>query len=71
MRALIFIFLASASLTTMTGCHCIQATDRVMDRIDDLTDINDHRYKLDCHYCEKLDVTRWCLNGSCSRHRCR
>ena len=41
-----------------------------MDHLDDLTDINDFHYKLDRVYCEKLDATRWCMNGPCAgNHR--
>ena len=71
MRALCFLMLAFASVSVLSGCQCFRATDCVMDQLDDLTDINDFRYKLDRCYCEKVDVTRWCMNGPCARNSWR
>ncbi len=71
MRALVFLLLACACLSALSGCHCFRCTNRVNDHLDDLTDINDFRFKLDRVYCERLDATRWCMHGPCSRNGCR
>lgn len=71
MRALVCLLLAVASLSAICGCHCVRCTDDVMDHIDDFTDLNDFHRGLDHVYCEKLDVTRWCMNGQCVRNNCR
>lgn len=65
MRALVCLMLAIAGITALSGCHCFRCTDNVMDHLDDLTDINDFHRGLDHIYCERIDVTRWCMNGSC------
>ena len=67
MRAFVCLLLCCVSVSALSGCQCFRCTDRVMDHLDDLTDINDFHRGLDRVYCEKLDVTRWCMNGPCVR----
>ena len=70
MRALVSLLMVCASVTALSGCQCFRTTDCIMDHLDDLTDINDFHHKLDRVYCEKLDATRWCMNGPCAgNHR--
>ena len=71
MRSLSIFLLTSVGIMSLSGCQCFRATDHVMDCLDDVTDINDHRYKLDRYYCPQADVTRWCMHGPCvgNNHR--
>ena len=71
MRAFFCFLLCCASVSALSGCHCFRCTDNVMDHLDDLTDINDFHRGLDHVYCEKLDATRWCMNGPCVGNNCR
>ena len=71
MRAFICFVLCCASVSALSGCQCFRCTDKVMDHLDDLTDKNDFHRGLDHIYCEKLDVTRWCMNGPCVRNNRR
>ncbi len=50
----------------LTGCHCCDVTERYADHIDD---ISDHKVCLDRWYCERLDLTRLCINSRCCRPR--
>lgn len=68
MRVFVCFLLSCASLSVFSGCQCFRGTDRVMGHLDDLTDRNDFHRGLDHVYCEKLDVTRWCMNGQCGRN---
>lgn len=49
------------------GCHCCRWSECYNDAVDDVTDCD---LCLDRYYCEKLDVTRWCMNRRCPP-RCR
>ena len=70
MRSFVYFVLCCASISALSGCQCFRCTDRVMDHLDDLTDINDNHRGLDHVYCEKIDVTRWCMNGPCMNWPC-
>ena len=65
MRAFFYVTLAAIGVSALSGCQCFRFTDTVMDHIDDLTTANDFGPGLDHIYCEKLDVTRWCMHGPC------
>ena len=52
----------------MTGCHCCGWSEHYADMIDD---VSDHQGCLDRYYCEKLDVTRLCMNKRCCNTNCR
>ena len=71
MRAFAYLVLACASVSALSGCHCFRSTDAIMDHLDDLTDANDFHRGLDHIYCEKMDVTRWCMNGPCAQENRR
>jgi hypothetical protein len=71
MRALLYVIVASIGVSGLCGCHCLRCTDTVMDHVDDLTTANDYGRGIDHLYCEKLDVTRWCMHGPCVGNNCR
>lgn len=54
------------SCLMLTGCHCCGVTERYADHIDDISDSSVH---LDRYYCEKLDLTRLCMNRRCPNCR--
>lgn len=65
MRYLTLVLMTGLSLV-QTGCHCCGVSECYSDVIDD---VSDKDLCLDRYYCEKLDVTRWCMNRQCGcRH---
>lgn len=62
MRSLTAFILAAVCLL-MTGCHCFQVSEHYNDHIDDFSD--NHKLCFDRFYCEKLDLTRLCMNRRC------
>lgn len=68
------ILLAVIGLFSVSGCHCFSWSEHYADAVDDVADKCDFKRKLDGIYCEKLDVSRWCMNRRCppcSCHYCR
>lgn len=66
MRAALCRVLLTCSLLT-SGCHCCSWSECYNDHIDDISDSSPH---FDRWYCERLDVTRWCMHGRCGNN-CR
>lgn len=52
------------SCLTLTGCHCCGLTERYADHVDDIADTE---FCMDRFYCEKLDLTRLCMNRQCCK----
>ncbi|MFO0424977.1 MAG: hypothetical protein ACK526_00300 [Planctomyces sp.] len=65
MQKLIFL-VAIFVVLIPCGCHCCGVTERYADHIDDCSDRD---VTLDRFYCERLDATRWCMNGRCRNCR--
>ncbi len=70
MRTLLSI-VALSIVFALPGCHCCGWTEHYADKIDDIADCRDYRNGLDDCYVEKLDVTRWCMNGHCQNGHCQ
>lgn len=72
MRTLMtLVFLTGLAL--LPGCHCCRCSEAYNGAIDDVADHCDFKRKLDDCYCERLDLTRWCMNRQCcpNCNRCR
>jgi len=70
MRSLLCLT-ALFSVLILPGCHCCRCTENYADVIDDIADHDDFGKGLDHCYCERLDVTRWCMNRRCPPSHCR
>ncbi len=70
MRNLLYLT-ALFSVVVLPGCHCFRCTEHYADVIDDFADHGDFKEGLDDCYCERLDVTRWCMNRRCPPSQCR
>ena len=66
-----FAILSLTVMTLLSGCHCCRWTENYADAIDDIADRNDFNRGFDDCYCEKLDVTRWCMNRRCPPSNCQ
>ncbi len=64
MRLLSALVLVTGCLL-MTGCHCIGVSECYNDHIDDFSD--NHKLCFDRFYCEKMDLTRLCMNRRCQK----
>ena len=69
MRTLIAL-LSIAGFLSLPGCQCYGLTEHYADGVDDIADHWDFERKLDDHYCERLDLTRLCMNRRCPPSCC-
>ena len=65
------VILSLTVMTLLSGCHCCGWTENYADAIDDIADHQDFKRGLDDCYCEKLDVSRWCMNRRCPPSSCQ
>jgi len=65
MRSAVAVLILTSCFFSV-GCHCCGVTECYADHIDDCSDRN---VCLDRLYCERLDVTRWCMSGRCRNCR--
>lgn len=66
-----FVILSLTVMTLLSGCQCCGWTENYADAIDDIADHQDFKRGLDDCYCEKLDVSRWCMNRRCPPSNCQ
>ncbi len=69
MRTLCSIF-AITLFVSLPGCHCFRVSEHYADGIDDVADKCDFKRKLDDVYCERIDISRWCMNRRCPPSCC-
>ncbi|MFO0978423.1 MAG: hypothetical protein U0996_18600 [Planctomycetaceae bacterium] len=57
-------------LYVLPGCQCCGVSEVYNDAIDDVSDHCSTKHRLDAFYCEKLDLTRLCMNRRCPPSGC-
>jgi len=64
------ILLTLIVLSSVSGCHCFRCSEHYWDGVDEVADKWDFKKKLDDCYCERLDISRSCMNRRCPPSRC-